>query len=166
MRTQLVAVIVLLLLPFQVGAETLGVGTAEGDKAPSFEAATIDGQKIRSSDLRQGKAMLLFFWTTWCPFCITEIPKMKEAHSALGPKGLTFLAVNPGINDSLKKVQLYLDKYAITYPVTFDEGASMAKSFQVMGVPTYIMVDGNGIIRYRGNTIPSDLASRVESMIR
>ncbi len=48
----------------------------------------------------------------------------------------------------------------------FDEGAKIAKSFGVRGVPTYIIVDNDGILQYRGNKIPSDLAERVEKMMK
>jgi peroxiredoxin len=164
MKNTLIAVAVIcgLVMPFPASAAALRIG----DKAPALEATTLDGKKISSGDLKDGEGLFLFFWTTWCPFCIGEIPVLKDAYAGYSPKGMKFLAINPGINDSRTKIERYIEKYRLTYPIALDEGAKIAKSFGVRGVPTYVMVDKDGIVQYRGNRIPTDLAERVEKMTR
>jgi peroxiredoxin len=66
---------------------------------------------------------------------------------------MTFLAINPGVNDSLRKTQLYVEKYHIPYPVAYDEGGAISKSFGINGVPTIIIVDKNDIVRHRGGIL-------------
>lgn len=43
--------------------------------ASDFELASLNGGKIRLSDLR-GKVVLINFWTTWCTACVGEMPEL------------------------------------------------------------------------------------------
>lgn len=162
MKNVLVVVALVLMiasaLPFSADASAV----RKGDKAPAVDASTLDGKTVSSKELKDGESLLLFFWATWCPYCIDEIPKISDAYKTLGPKGMKFLAVNPGINDSRKKIEKYVEKYQIPYPVVFDSGAKITKSFGIRGAPTYVILDKDGIVRYRGNKMPKDLAAHVK----
>jgi thiol-disulfide isomerase/thioredoxin len=153
----LVIAALLLLFPVYANAGYVGVG----DKAPAFQATTIDGQKISLDNPRIEKPLFLVFWTTWCPFCEEAIPRLKEIYAAHGEKDLTFLAINPGVNDSLRKTQLYVEKYRIPYPVVYDEGGVISKSFGINGIPTIIIVDKNDIVRHRGG-IPDNIEQAIK----
>jgi thiol-disulfide isomerase/thioredoxin len=43
--------------------------------AEDFTLRDLDDRKVRLSDLR-GKIVLLNFWTTWCPACVSEMPEL------------------------------------------------------------------------------------------
>jgi peroxiredoxin len=148
----------LLLFPFPAVAGYVGVG----DKAPAFQAITIDGQKVSLDNPRSDKPLFLVFWTTWCPLCEASIPRLKEIYSKFSPKDITFLAINPGVNDSLRKTQLYIEKNQIPYPVVYDEGGVISKRYGINGVPTIIMVDKNDIVRHRDG-IPDDIEEAIRS---
>ncbi len=75
---------------------------------------------------------------------------------------MTFLAINPGVNDSLRKTRLYVEKFQIPYPVMFDEGGAISKSFGINGVPTIIIVDKNNIVRHRDG-IPDNIDEATRS---
>jgi thiol-disulfide isomerase/thioredoxin len=47
-----------------------------GDSVPSFTTTTLEG-KIFNIDFLKGKVALLNFWTTWCPACHDEMPKLQ-----------------------------------------------------------------------------------------
>jgi len=157
-RNSVILAALLLLFPCSAGAGYVGVG----DKAPAFQASTIDGQKASLGNPQSEKPLFLVFWATWCPFCEESIPRLKEIHSAYSPKDLTFLAINPGVNDSLRKTQLYVAKYQIPYPVVYDEGGVISKSFGINGVPTIIIVDKNDIVRHRDG-IPDNIDEAIRS---
>ncbi len=164
MKNALIAVTVICAVVVFFSANVAAVKI--GDKAPTVEATTLAGKKVSLEDLSDGQALLLFFWATWCPYCVNEIPKLKDAFAGYGSKGLKFLAVNPGINDSREKIERYIEKYKIPYPVVFDKGAKITKSFAVRGAPTYVIVDKDGIVQYSGNKMPQDLAERVKKMTK
>jgi len=157
-RNSVILAALLLLFPCSALAGYVGVG----EKAPAFQATTIDGQKISLDNPRSEKPVFLVFWTTWCPLCEASIPRLKEIYSKYSPKDMTFLAINPGVNDSLRKTELYVDKHHIPYPVVYDAGGVISKSFGIHGVPTIIIVDKNDIVRHR-NGIPDDMDEAIRS---
>lgn len=130
-----------------------------GDIAPQFQIRTLSNKVVDSGALKGEKPMVLIFWATWCPECKKEIPAITQLHKEFEPKGMEILAVDVGINDSEAKVKKYIEKYKVSYPVAFDQGAQITKKFKVQGTPTIIIVDKNGVVRYRGAHIPDDLAS-------
>lgn len=44
--------------------------------AGDFELPTLEGRPVRLSDYR-GKVVLINFWTTWCPACLSEMPELQ-----------------------------------------------------------------------------------------
>lgn len=51
--------------------------------APDFALRTLEGDRVRLSDLR-GKVVLINFWTTWCAACIGEMPVLVELQKRFG----------------------------------------------------------------------------------
>lgn len=133
--------------------------TQIGEKIPNFSIITVDGDAVDSDKIVGEKSLFLVFWATWCPNCKREIPHINELAKKFGSKGMEFLAVNVGVNDSEKKVRKYIKKYAMGYPVFFDKDSILTKGFKVTGTPTIIIADKNGIVRYRGVSPPEDLAT-------
>lgn len=136
-----------------------------GDEVPSFKIKTVDGKSFEMDKLRGKSSLFLVFWATWCPVCKEEIPKVKSLYLSFNPKGMEFLAINVGINDSEKKVIKYKKKYGLDYPTAFDAGSVVTKSFGVMGTPTIIIVDRQGVVRYKGGAVPDNLGDHFEQLM-
>jgi peroxiredoxin len=147
-----------LLLAATAGA--VGVG----EPIPEFELKTLEGKTVSSAEVKDKSPMVLMFWATWCPYCVKEIPRFKKLFSEYGAKGMVFLAVNPGINDSVAKVERFVKENKIEYPVAMDNGAAVTKKLQVRGAPTIIVIDKRGIVRYRGATVPADLGEHFAAL--
>lgn len=126
---------------------------------------TIDGQRAALEDYTGKRPLLLVFWATWCPACKEEIPKLKETYATFTPRGLGFLAINVGINDSLNKAAEYRKRHGLPYPVAFDEGSRITRAYRVVGTPTILIVDRQGIIRYRGSLVPPDLEQHFPRLV-
>lgn len=136
-----------------------------GERAPEFALLTIDGQRATLGDYTGKRPLLLVFWATWCPVCKEEIPKLKALYATFTPRGLGFLAINVGINDSQEKATEYRERHTLPYPVAFDEGSRVTRAYRVVGTPTILIVDRRGIIRYRGSLLPPDLEQHFPRLV-
>src|SRR5580658_8802109 len=81
-------------------ANLLAIDTRE--PAPRFHAKSLDGEKFNNDSVK-GKAVLIEFWATWCPYCKRDQPAIDAMVDEYEPKGLIVLAVN--VKESRKKVQ-------------------------------------------------------------
>jgi len=158
------AIVVWLTICFLLLSGT-GYSASVGSIAPEFQIKTLSGKLVDSASLKGDKPMILIFWATWCPECKKEIPSINQLYEKFKPKGMEVLALNVGINDSEAKVKKYIEKYKLSYPVAFDQGARITKKFNVQGTPTIIIVDKNGVVRYRGAHIPDDLESHYSKLM-
>lgn len=121
-----------------------------GSVAPEFRLSGPDGQSVALSEFR-GNPLVLVFWTAWCPLCKEEIPKLNDIHRS----GVPVLGVN--LMESAKRVRSAVEKEPIRYRVVLDFDGSVGRTYHVKGTPTVLILDANGIIKYYGNDVPSNL---------
>jgi peroxiredoxin len=133
-------------------AET-NTGVEIGQKAATFELLTIDDKKLELESFRKDKVVLLVFGATWCPACRHEMPILKEYYNEFKGDGLEVLSID--IQESEKKVGSFVEKNEINYPVVLDSMAEVAMLYKVRGIPLNIILDKDGIIKYRDNAPPS-----------
>ena len=143
-----------------------GFSLEVGDVMPDFVVETLGGETISSSEIKGRHPVMLVFWATWCPNCKREIPHINELLSEFGSQGMRFLGINVGVNDSAKKAARYVKKYKVKYPIVFDEGSKVTRSFGVQGTPTIIIADREGIVRYHGFNVPDDMDSHFEQLTK
>lgn len=135
-----------------------------GEPMPDFSIRTMDGKEFSRATL-VGKPLLLVFWNTWCPNCMRELPGIDRLAEKLGPRGLTVLAVNTGINDTERKSRAYWEKSRYRFPTGFDHDFEVGQAFRVRGVPTVYLVDAKGVVRYKGAVIPGDMEKRFRQLV-
>ena len=141
----------------------VSAGPQPGDPAPEFSLLTLDGKTFDLAEYKGKKPVYLIFWATWCPNCKHEIPHIKALYNALNDK-VAIVAINVSINDSLAKVRRYVDEYKLPYPVAFDDGAKVTDLYGIIGTPTQIVIDIQGIIRYRNPATPEDLSEHLDAL--
>jgi len=110
--------------------------------APPFQSVLIDGKTINLEDYR-GEPLLLHFWAEWCPFCKLEegtITKLQDDWQVLT------VAYQSGDREEVLK---HMNKQQIqSWPTIIDQDSRLANSYGVKGVPTSMVLDGNGNIRF------------------
>lgn len=116
--------------------------------APAFKGKTLDGKEIALSDFK-GKVVLLDFWASWCKPCKEEFPFLVQLHEKLQNKRFTVLGIN--IDVEPKKMQNFIAQQAVKpgFPIIYDKGGALPRLYDVDGMPTTVLIDKNGIIRYR-----------------
>ena len=111
--------------------------------APDFSLNDIQGKKFRLSSQR-GNPVVMFFGTTWCPACRGEMPYYKALYEKYAKSGLKFLYID--INESSKRVARFAQENSFPYLVLVDEDGSVASDYNIIGVPTLILLDKEGNI--------------------
>ena len=128
-----------------VTAAATGAAPKVGKPAPDFELTMIDGTKQRLSDFK-GKPVWINFWASWCPPCRAENPDIQDLYNAhKDADGLVLLA--PAIGEGRDSVAGYMQRADLQYPVGTDSDTQIAANYRVLGIPTHVFVDREGIIR-------------------
>ncbi|QGG49292.1 peroxiredoxin family protein [Heliorestis convoluta] len=126
------------------GTPTTSFGM-RGHQAPDFTLKTLEGQDITLSEL-QGKPVVLNFWATTCPYCLTEKPHVNQFY-AENQENVVVLGVNLAFQDDINDVKKFLDIANITFPTVFDETGEVTMAYRVGGLPTTYIIDKKGIIQ-------------------
>ena len=113
-------------------------------EAPDFTLKNIEGVNVSLSDY-QGKIVFVDFWATWCPPCRKELPILQATSQAYADENVVCLAIST--DEDTSKVIPFIETNGYTFTVLYDEG--MKKAYDVAGIPTVFIIDGEGIIRYK-----------------
>jgi peroxiredoxin len=129
--------------------------------APDFKLQDLRQDMVTLSEFRGNNPVLLFFWTTWCPFCQRELQVLKTSYPQLVQAGIEVLAIN--IGELSDRVSSAVDSYRLTYRVLLDKDESVASQYEVIGVPTYVLVNTEGEIVFQDNYFPSAYSDLVSA---
>ena len=115
-------------------------GLTEGT-APELQGRLLDGTPVSLHALR-GRPVLLHFWATWCPVCAlqqTAIHRIARDHTVLT------VALDSAPEHYLRE---WMRDKRVSYPVMRDADGALAGGFGVRGVPTSVVIDARGEIRF------------------
>jgi thiol-disulfide isomerase/thioredoxin len=115
-----------------------------GRAAPDFAATDANGQTVKLSDFK-GKPVMVNFWATWCAPCQYEMPELKAAYQQYQGQGLVIVGVNLG--EQSATVKKYLQEKDYSWPNVLDPNGTIKSAYNVIGYPTSIFIDREGIVR-------------------
>nr|WP_320011053.1 TlpA disulfide reductase family protein [uncultured Desulfobulbus sp.] len=144
----LVLSLCLLLLPASLWA------VQEGQQLIPFQGTDLNGNPIDLTKTIGSKPVLLVFWASWCPSCRAEVPKINSQFEKYKGQGLEVIGVNVGYNDSVERAQKFAQKYKMAYPSYFDTNGQVTAKYSLIGVPTIILADKHGVVRFRNFMTP------------
>jgi thiol-disulfide isomerase/thioredoxin len=112
-----------------------------GSPAPPLRLGSYRGTPPRS--LATGKPHLLFFWATWCAICKSALP---EIAAFARDRGTTVVAIT---DEDPSRLDPFFAKQPDQFPalVATDENRQAFVAYGVSGMPTFVLVDGKGIVR-------------------
>ena len=127
------------------------------DQAFALPPATLEGfgggPSVDLADFR-GEPLIVNFWATWCAPCVKEMPEFSKAFAEFGDQ-VAFLGID--VEDAPPNAEPFVERLGIDYPLAIDPRREFYRSVGNVGMPTTLLVDGDGIVRYR-HTGPLDLA--------
>jgi thiol-disulfide isomerase/thioredoxin len=122
-------------------------------KAPGVTLKSASGEAVPLAAYIGKKPVLLVFWASWCTNCRDEIPLLNKLNAGV----FKVIAVNEG--ESAWKTKRFIAMNKIDYQVVLDVDGSVAKAFQVPGVPACAILNKSGNIVYRGIGLPENVES-------
>ena len=120
------------------------IQTTKPNATPDFTVYDAEGNAHKLSDFK-GKPVIVNFWTTWCYYCIMEMPLFEQQYSQYGEE-IEFMMVNL-IGDAWDKrsdSDKFLAKSSFTFPVYFDEQEQAAKAYNIHSIPVTLLIDADG----------------------
>ena len=143
------------------------VSIAAGQPSPDEIGVTTAGDRVQIAQFK-GKLVLLNFWATWCKPCRQEMPQLERFHRAFQDNGLEIVAVNYG--ETEEQVRAFLKANPqITLRVVLDPKAETGKRFGVNGLPTSVVLDWNGVVRWAragyGDAYQKQLLTQLNALV-
>lgn len=132
----------------------LSLAVQQGQPLIPFKGTDLDGKPFDLAQSIGSKPVMLIFWASWCPTCATEVPKVNRLAEKFRERGMEFVAVNVGFNDSVERAQGFIRKTGMHYPALFDGSGKITEPYALLGVPTVIIADKKGVVRFRNFVAP------------
>ncbi len=156
-----------LVLLFAAGSITTS-GSAQaqnvGDSAPDFTFSTSNGAAISLSSYR-GRTVLLYIFGNKCPFCIQSGPQLEsQINQVYSPTGkFVAIGLDTWPNSTALTVDAFKAQTGITFPLLLN-AAAIERTYSTV-YDRLIVVDKDGIIRYKGGSRVSNTLDAAKSII-
>lgn len=131
-----------------------------GEPAPKFLLRDLEGVMHRLGDLaypgeevawKKKKKVLLDFFRTDCKPCMEELPQVVAYHEKHGDEVQVLLIALLEEKDGRAKLDAWLKKNPLPFPVLVDAYETAAKKYIVKGeslsLPAIFLIDENGVVR-------------------
>ena len=135
---------------------------SNGSRAPNFSLADASGQ-MHTLDEFRGRYVFIDFWATWCGPCIQEMPAFHQLQEDYKDAPIVFLSIS--IDHDLAVWKTFLEKHhsnnlnLICQQIPDAKGTQnpIAKAYQVMSIPAFVLIDPQGKLAHTRTTKPSDV---------
>jgi thiol-disulfide isomerase/thioredoxin len=146
-----------------------------GEPAPELAAADWFPGKQRSLASLKGKVVLLDFWATWCGPCYETYPSLIEWQQEFSPAGFEILGITRYYGRSnglpadqaaeLDYLKQFRTKEKLIYDLIVGSDQSMQFAYAATSLPTTILIDRKGIIRYIESGTSPERLEQIRQMI-
>ncbi len=141
------AIVLLTIAVVYVVAGTLEQKVIDkGDTAPKFTIKADQGPTVSRTDFK-GKLLVLNFWATWCPPCISEWPSLNEFARRYKDKGVVVLAVSVDKNE--KRYRDFVAKGKPEFLTALDPQWNIPASYGTFMIPETYIINQEGKVLFK-----------------
>lgn len=153
-----IALVTLLAVPVSQAAMP-----AVGGVAPDFTLKSNSGKNLKLSEFR-GQVVMINFWATWCGPCRQEMPLLNRIQEQYRKAGFILLGVN--IDDRPEAAQAMAKNLGVNFPILFDTEKRVSRFYDVNAMPSTLLVDRDGKVRYVHLGYRPGYETRYEAQVR
>ncbi|MDE5796565.1 MAG: AhpC/TSA family protein [Muribaculaceae bacterium] len=140
----------------------LRAATAPGQPYIDFEGNDVKGGKQSFSSLvKPGRYTLVDFWASWCPYCIKEMPALRQLYADWHDKGLDIIGV--AVRDRHEDTYNAVKRFEVTWPVLYDTERRPYDIYGFSGIPHHILIGPDGTIVSRDESV-AQIEARLNSL--
>ena len=154
-------------------------GPKAGEEAPDFELPSLDGERVRLSDYRGDKNVVLTFGSATCPMTAGSIRGLNRLREQYSGEDVQFLFVyvreaHPGdelpahrsLEDKMEAAELFSEEEEVEMPVLIDKlDGKVHRQYGGMPNPSYL-IDKSGRVAFRARwTRPTLLEEALDELL-
>lgn len=129
--------------------------------AQDLAVTDLYGKQV-SIPLGKANITVVVFVSTICPVSNTYNLRMNELYRDYAAKGVTFAFINANQNESDAEVEEHARRVGFAFPVYRDSNSVVADRFGAQYTPEAFVIDGAGVVRYRGRIDDAQNPARVQ----
>ena len=142
----------------------LFVESLKGKPMPTFVLPDRDEKNFSDIELRRDKkCVLIDFWASWCNPCRKSIPGLKDIYKEFADKGLEIISIS--IDKRNEDWQKALNEEQLPWPSLIDTKNVSKEKFDVRAVPTFFLVDENGMV-VEDNLSVQEIRNKVKELLQ
>jgi thiol-disulfide isomerase/thioredoxin len=147
-----------------VAAAMLVPAWGENDgPAPNFTLTDRQGNDVSLEQLR-GQVVMINFWASWCGPCREEMPLLEQIHQRYEPLGFTLLGIN--VEENPGDAENWLKDRPVSFPILFDPENGVSKLYDVVAMPSTVIVDRQGNVRYLHHGYQAGYEDQYQDQVR
>jgi thiol-disulfide isomerase/thioredoxin len=117
----------------------------------------------------RGKVLLVDFWASWCSPCKKSFPALESLHQRYKAQGLVVIGVS--VDEDAAAMARFLAQRQVSFPAVRDQGQKFVKAVGISAMPTSLIVDRSGTIRYinagfNGSASETAIRQQIEQLLK
>ncbi len=124
-------------------------GVRVGNQAPDFSLPS-RREAVRLQELR-GRIVLLNFWATWCPPCVSEMPSLEALRKRMAGQDFQLLAVSVD-EVGWEAIDRFLARIPVSMTILLDARGDVSSLYGTYQLPESYLIgrDGRILKKYVG----------------
>jgi thiol-disulfide isomerase/thioredoxin len=95
----------------------------------------------------RGKVVYIDFWASWCGPCKQSFPWLGALADEYASQNFVVIGVN--VDKDRAKADRFLEDIPARFPILYDPGGALAVTYHVTGMPSGVLIDRAGHVRFQ-----------------
>tara|TARA_B100000941_G_scaffold290481_1_gene272627 strand:+ start:1814 stop:2377 length:564 start_codon:yes stop_codon:yes gene_type:complete len=143
-----------------------GKDTVSESIISDLKVKLLNGSTTTIHKLSQDGPLLIDFWATWCVPCKKVMKYLNQYHEKYADDNFKVLMINTDTPRSLGKVRGFIKSQNYSFNVGMDPNKVLSKKLNGMIMPTLILVDKGGVVKWRHQGYVAGEEIEIEEQIK